>query len=89
MVGLFVLMCLIWGATWLAMKVGVETVPAVFFGGTRFIVAGLLLLVLAWVRGDIRRLTRGEAGRLALVQLLMVVLTSVRCSGASGMCRPA
>jgi drug/metabolite transporter (DMT)-like permease len=75
MIGLFVLMCLIWGATWLAMKLGVDTVPAVFFGGTRFVVAGLLLLLLAWFRGEIRRLSRAETGRLALVQLLMVVLT--------------
>ena len=47
MVGLFALMCLIWGATWLAMKLGVATVPPIFFGGTRFVVAGLLLLLLA------------------------------------------
>jgi drug/metabolite transporter (DMT)-like permease len=37
MVGLFALMCLIWGATWLAMKVGVASVPPVFFAGTRLV----------------------------------------------------
>jgi drug/metabolite transporter (DMT)-like permease len=40
MVGLLALMCLIWGATWLAMKLGVTSVPPVFFAGTRFVVAG-------------------------------------------------
>jgi drug/metabolite transporter (DMT)-like permease len=75
MVGLFALMCLIWGATWLAMKFGVASVPAVFFGGTRFVVAGLVLLLFAWLRDEIRRPERHELGRLVLVQLLMVVLT--------------
>jgi len=75
MFGLFVLMCLIWGATWLAMKLGVASVPPVFFAGTRFVVAGLMMLLLAWLRGEVRRFGRHELGRLVLVQLLMVVLT--------------
>ncbi len=75
MAGLFALMCLIWGATWLAMKFGVASVPAVFFCGTRFVVAGLVLLLFAWLRGEVRRLERHELRRLVLVQLLMVVLT--------------
>ena len=74
MIGLFAVMCLIWGATWLAMKLGVAAVPPIFFGGTRFVVAGLLLLALAALRGEMRRLDRRELGRLSLVQLLMVVL---------------
>jgi drug/metabolite transporter (DMT)-like permease len=68
-------MSLIWGATWVAMKAGVASVPPIFFGGTRFLVAGLLLLLLALVRGETRRLDRRELGRLMLVQLLIVVLT--------------
>lgn len=75
MLVLFVVMCLIWGATWLAMKLGVQTVPPVFFAGTRFVIAGLALLLLAWVRGEARSLDRYAFGRLVLVQLLMVVLT--------------
>jgi len=50
-------------------------VPAVFFAGTRFVVAGLVLLMLAWSRSEVRRLSRSEIGRLMLVQMLMVVLT--------------
>ena len=68
-------MCLIWGATWLAMKFGVASVPPVFFAGTRFVVAGLVMLLLAGLRGEVRRLDRRELSRLVLVQLLMVVLT--------------
>lgn len=75
MSGLFALVCLIWGTTWLAMKMGVASVPPVFFGGTRFVAAGLVLLGAAWALGGVRRLTRGEVGRLSLLQLLLVVLT--------------
>jgi drug/metabolite transporter (DMT)-like permease len=75
MAGLFAVMCLIWGTTWLAMKLGVASVPPIFFGGTRFVAAGLALLVFAWARGLTRRLNRREIGRLVLVQLCMVVLT--------------
>ncbi len=73
--GLFALVCLIWGTTWLAMKLGVASVPPIFFGGTRFVVAGMVLLAFAWVRGRVRPLDRAEVGRLMLVQLLMIVLT--------------
>jgi drug/metabolite transporter (DMT)-like permease len=75
MIGFFAAMCLIWGATWIAMKFGVATVPPIFFGSTRFVVAGLVLLLIALWRGETRRLDRREWGRLLLVQVLMVVLT--------------
>ncbi len=75
MIGLFAAMCLIWGTTWLAMKVGVAEVSPIFFGGTRFVAAGLVLLLLAWYRGEHRRLAGSEMVRLVLIQLLMVVLT--------------
>jgi drug/metabolite transporter (DMT)-like permease len=63
MIGSFAFMSAIWGATWLAMKLGVAEVPPIFFGGTRFVVAGLLLLLLAVARGQTRRLDRRELGR--------------------------
>jgi drug/metabolite transporter (DMT)-like permease len=75
MVGLFAVMCVIWGATWLAMKLGVASVPPVFFAGTRFVVAGLALLLLAGLRGEVRQLEWLEFRRLVLVQQLMIVLT--------------
>jgi drug/metabolite transporter (DMT)-like permease len=75
MLGPFALMSVIWGTSWLAMKLGVATVPPIFFGGTRFLAAGFLLLVLAVLRGQTRRFSARELGRLTLVQLLIVVLT--------------
>ncbi len=72
---LFATMCLIWGATWIAVKAGISVVPPSLFAGTRFIVAGsVLLLFLRW-RGERPRIARADLPRLAAVTLLMVVAT--------------
>jgi drug/metabolite transporter (DMT)-like permease len=71
---MFGLMCLIWGSTWIAMKVGVQSVPPVLFAGTRFVAAGTLLLAYAYFRGERLRLTSGDAQRLAIVTVLMITL---------------
>ncbi|HIF9069846.1 TPA: DMT family transporter [Photobacterium damselae] len=44
---LFVSVCLIWGTTWLAMEVAVQTIPPIFATGLRFLVASPLLISLA------------------------------------------
>ena len=43
---LFALMCLVWGLTWLPIKVGAQHVPPVFLAASRFVIAGALML--AW-----------------------------------------
>jgi drug/metabolite transporter (DMT)-like permease len=73
--GLFAAICLIWGGTWLAMKVGIESVPPVFFAGTRFLAAGAILVLISWLRNETRRLEPREVARLVAICLLMVVLT--------------
>jgi drug/metabolite transporter (DMT)-like permease len=40
---LFALICLIWGSTWLAIKVGLDGVPPFFAAGLRFLLATLLV----------------------------------------------
>ncbi|MCY9851989.1 DMT family transporter [Vibrio mediterranei] len=44
---LFVSVCLIWGTTWFAMEVAVETIPPIFATGMRFLIAAPLLVMLA------------------------------------------
>ena len=73
--GLFAAMCLIWGTTWVAMKLGVASVPPIFFAGTRFVAAGTVLMAYAWATNRLRRLDRQETQRLLLIQLTMLVLT--------------
>jgi drug/metabolite transporter (DMT)-like permease len=40
----FVVLCLVWGSTYLAIRIGVRELPPALFAGTRFLIAGLLLL---------------------------------------------
>ncbi len=40
-------LCFVWGSTWLAIKVGLNTLPPLTFAGVRFIIAWGLLLVYA------------------------------------------
>jgi drug/metabolite transporter (DMT)-like permease len=44
----------IWGSTYLAIRVAVETLPPFLMAGARFMVAGALLLAFAIRRGDVR-----------------------------------
>lgn len=71
---LFGLMCLIWGATWIAAKEGVTSVPPALFAATRFIAAGLLLFGWLIARREPLRLARADWAKLLGVSLLMVSL---------------
>lgn len=52
--------CFFWGTTYLAIRVGLETLPPALFAGLRFLTAGALLFVIVrvWTRGA--RLPRGR-----------------------------
>ena len=47
-------MCLIWGTTWLAIKVGLHTLGPLTGVGLRFTIAGLVLFAVAAARGELR-----------------------------------
>ena len=51
--------CIFWGTTYLAIRIGLETLPPVLFGGLRFLTAGAVLFVVvrAWSGA---RLPRGR-----------------------------
>jgi drug/metabolite transporter (DMT)-like permease len=54
----FALVYTVWGSTYLAIHIAIETLPALLMSGTRFILAGLLLYAFARRRGTPReRLT--------------------------------
>ncbi len=48
----YLIVCVFWGSTYLAIKVGVGELPPFLFAGLRFFAAGVLLLALARVLGD-------------------------------------
>ena len=72
---LFALMCLIWGATWIAVKAGLSSVPPALFAGTRFVAAGLVLLMIIYHRGESMRLAGSHLLRFAAVTGLVIVAT--------------
>src|SRR5581483_10536910 len=48
----FAIVYLVWGSTYLAIRVGVAHLPFALFSGTRFLIAGTLMLAFARSRGD-------------------------------------
>jgi drug/metabolite transporter (DMT)-like permease len=55
----FTAICVIWGTTFLAIRVALDTMPSLYLTGLRFVSAGVLLLVIALGRGE--RLPRRAA----------------------------
>src|SRR5262245_13999424 len=67
----YLVVCVFWGSTYLAIKVGVTELPPFLFAGLRFLVAGLLLLVIARALGDPLPKQR-DWGTLAIVGLMLL-----------------
>lgn len=47
----WLIVCIVWGSTYLAIRVGVAHIPPFLFGGSRFLVAGLILGAIGYLRG--------------------------------------
>ncbi|MFF7779439.1 EamA family transporter [Streptomyces tanashiensis] len=65
----------VWGSTYLGIRIVVETLPPFLSGGARFVTAGLLLAaIVAWRQGPAAlRVTRRELGSAVLVGLLLIL----------------
>jgi drug/metabolite transporter (DMT)-like permease len=48
----YLVVCVVWGSTYLAIRVGVAVLPPFLFAGLRFLIAGVLVLGVALVLGD-------------------------------------
>lgn len=68
----FALVCTVWGTTYLAIAVAIETLPTFLFAGVRFTLAGLILLALCAMRGQRIPRARSEWINAGIVGLLMV-----------------
>ena len=74
---MFVLICFVWGTTWLGMKVGIAVVPPGVFAGLRWSVAGLVLLLIRHWRGELIRPPPRLWFRLLGVSVLLITLNQV------------
>jgi len=63
---------LIWGSTYLGMKIGIETIPPFLLAGTRFLVAGSILFLVARLNGSPLP-SRGQWRTAALVGTLLLL----------------
>ena len=69
----FAILYIVWGSTYLAIRVGVQEVPPLLFAAMRFLFAGLLLYGWVMVRGE--RLPKGRQwSSICLLALLYFVL---------------
>lgn len=48
----YAIVCIVWGSTYLAIRVGVEHLPPFLFAGVRFLIAGVVLAVIARALGE-------------------------------------
>lgn len=64
--------CIVWGTTYLAIRVALETVPPASMVAMRWIVAGMVVSGLVWLRGG-RLPPRDAWPGMALLGLLMIV----------------
>ena len=65
---------LVWGSTYVAIKLSVRTLPAFLSAGSRFLLAGVLLAVILTVTGRSIRVTRRELAASALLGLSLLAL---------------
>ncbi len=60
-----VIICLIWGSTWLAIKIGLATVPPLLSAGLRFFLASAILYAMMAVRHE--KVPRGKVFRTLVI----------------------
>lgn len=48
----YLLVCTVWGSTYLAIRIGVQDLPPMLFAGVRFLIAGALLAIIVRAMGD-------------------------------------
>jgi len=67
----WLVVCVVWGTTYLAIRIALETIPPGLLGGIRFTIAGTALLGFVRLRGD-RLPARSEWPIQALIGVLML-----------------
>ena len=67
----FAMLCVIWGSTWLAIKIGLEGAPAFLAASLRFVLASLTLLGLAALAGSRLPRTRADWSLVAFVGVVL------------------
>jgi drug/metabolite transporter (DMT)-like permease len=65
---------IVWGSTYLGIKIAVDTIPPLIAAGSRFLTAAVLLAAILALRGTSLRITRAELGASAIAGVLLLGL---------------
>jgi drug/metabolite transporter (DMT)-like permease len=63
---------IIWGSTYLAIRFAIETIPPFLMAGVRFLIAGGILYLIRWSRGDAMP-SRSEWSSATIIGILLLV----------------
>ncbi|HET7183245.1 MAG TPA: EamA family transporter [Terriglobales bacterium] len=72
----FALVYVFWGSTYLGIGIAVEHIPPLLMTGTRFLIAGLLMLAWCAVSGRKIRVTLAEAVKLGVIGALLLTFAN-------------
>jgi drug/metabolite transporter (DMT)-like permease len=70
----FATVCVVWGTTYLGIAIALETVPPLLLTGSRFVIAGLVMLGIAKIRGQRIPVDFRTLANLALIGFLLVAV---------------
>ena len=68
----FAIVCIVWGTTYLFIRIALDTIPPLLLTGSRFTVAGLIMLLIAKLRGETIPRDMRTLANLTLIGFLMV-----------------
>src|SRR5690606_19707966 len=74
LIAAFAVVYVVWGSTYLAIRIAVQDLPPAMLAGVRFIIAGLVLGTLALARGQSPPRSAGEWGTTAILAVAFIVL---------------
>src|SRR5436305_15139308 len=73
----FALIYVLWGSTYLAMRVIVRDMPRYVAGAVRYLIAGPIMLAACAVMGRKIRLTRRDLGQLLVISILLLSIGNI------------
>ena len=68
----YLIVCIVWGSTYLAIRVGVEHLPPFLFAGVRFLIAGVVLAAIARALGESFPIRRQDWKTLTVTGILFL-----------------
>ena len=69
----FIVLCIVWGTTYLVIRISVQVFPPETFSGIRFIISGLIVLIFAFATKQKMPQKVGDIAKISISGLLMLL----------------